>query len=192
MPATDTDTSTDTATDKTGGDSGDASTDKGSGGTSTDTGSDLGEAGKRALDSERNARKEAEKNARDARKEVERLTKEGAEAVERAKAEGKSEAADELLGSSNARLVRAEVIAAAADKMRDPGFYIGLLDLSKFDVRADGTVDKQEIESAIDSLLKDHPELARTSKPGPLPGGGATPSAGSSVDDMIRRKAGRR
>lgn len=151
----------------------------------------LGEGGKRALQAERELRKAAEETAKTAQAEAERALKNGATEIEKAKAEARAEARAEVLAEANQRLLKAEVKAAAAGKLRRPEYATSLLDLSQFAVSDDGMVDAKAIESAIDKLVEDDPDLAATPRPGPLPGGGARPTTGTSVDDAIRRSTGR-
>lgn len=177
MP-TDTDTSTDS----------DTSTDD-AGQTDTSTDADLGEAGKKALDEERKARRAAEKSAKDATAELEKLRKSSMTDAEKAIAEAKAAGRQEALAEANDRLVSAEIRSAAAGKLADPGdAVIHLGDLTRF-TNVDGDIDARAITSAIDALVKSKPYLAPAgSRPGPLPGGGAKPSSGFSINDDIRAR----
>ncbi|MFH8805485.1 hypothetical protein ACH4F6_39090 [Streptomyces sp. NPDC017936] len=64
------------------------------------------------------------------------------------------------LARVNERLVKAEVRAAAAGKLADPADAHRFLDLSQFEVDADGNVDADEVAEAIDDLIKSKPYLA--------------------------------
>lgn len=64
------------------------------------------------------------------------------------------------LARVNERLVKAEVKAAAAGKLADPADAHRFLDLSQFEVDADGNVDADEVAEAIDDLLTSKPYLA--------------------------------
>lgn len=115
---------------------------------------------------------------------------EAEKAIEAAKRSGR----DEALAEVNGRVVRSEVRAAAAGKVSDPEDAVTLLgDLDRFVVK--GEVDTKAITSAIDELVKAKPYLAPANgagtRPKPLPGGGATSSSGTSINDVIRQKAGR-
>ncbi|MFJ4617417.1 hypothetical protein [Streptomyces sp. NPDC088812] len=66
----------------------------------------------------------------------------------------------QALARVNERLVKAEVRAAAAGKLADPADAHRFLDLSQFEVDADGNVDADEVSDAIDDLLKSKPYLA--------------------------------
>lgn len=126
----------------------------------------LGDAGKKALAAERAAAKAAEKRAKAA--EAERT---------------------EALATANVRLVRAEVKAAAGGVLQDPEDAVRLLDLTEFEVNDDGEVDTKAITAAVRRLAESKPYLAVGAKPTALPGGGAMPSNGSSMDDLIRKAA---
>lgn len=160
-----------------------------SAGDDTDT---LGDAGKAAIRRERQARKQAEAALRTAEDALTAAKADGLSAIETARAEARTEARKEVLAEANGRIIHAEVKAAAAGKLRRPEYATRLLDLTTFTVADDGTVDTKAIASAIDELIANDPELAVTGAPGPLPGGGARPTSGSSMDDAIRRAAGRR
>lgn len=106
-------------------------------------------------------------------------------AINAAKAEGRAEVMSEM----NKRLVATEVRAAAHGVLIDPDDAARYLDLDEFEVDAAGNVDTKSIASAVAGLATAKPHLAAGGKPQPLPGGGATPSTGSSMDDLIRRAA---
>ena len=109
-------------------------------------------------------------------------------AIDAAKKEGRTEA----LAEANGRIVKSEIRAAAAGKVSDPEDAVTLLgDRGRFVVK--GEVDTKAITSAIDELVKAKPYLAVSvqGRTKPLPGGGATPSTGVSINDAIRRQAGR-
>jgi hypothetical protein len=134
---------------------------------------DLGEKGKKALDAERTRARDAEK-ARKAieaehaktKKELEDLKAAGATDQEKALAAARKEAGDaataEAVGKANARILSSEIKAAAGTKLADPNDAVRLLDLTEFEVDADGNVDDKKIAAAIDQLLKDKPYLAAT------------------------------
>ena len=149
----------------------------------------LGDAGKKALAAERATAKAAEKRAKAAEAELERVRLENASAEEKAIAAARAEGRTEALATANVRLVRAEVKAAAGGVLQDPEDAVRLLDLSEFGVDDDGEVDTKAITAAVRRLAESKPYLAVGAKPTALPGGGATPSQGFSMDDLIRRKA---
>ncbi len=147
---------------------------------------DLGEAGKRALADERNARRTAERQARAARAELDKLRSEGQSESEKAIAKAKADGSAEALASANARVLKAEVRAAAASKLTDPSDAVRFLDLSEFEVTDDGDVDSAVISKAIDKLLKDKPYLARgeARRTTGSADGGARGGAGKTGPDM--------
>ena len=123
------------------------------------------------LERERKARQKLE---RDLKKMQEATHSESEKALAAARAEGRTEA----LSVSNARILRAEVKAAAGGVLQDPNDAVRLLDLDEFEVDEDGEVDAKAIEAAVSRLAKDKPYLAAGVKPSALPGGGAKPSTG--------------
>lgn len=136
------------------------------------------------LERERKARQKLE---RDLKKMQEATQSESEKALAAARAEGRTEA----LSVSNARILRAEVKAAAGGVLQDPNDAVRMLDLDDFEVDEDGEVDAKAIEAAVIRLAKDKPYLAVGAKPSALPGGGAKPSTGqpNNMDDVIRAAA---
>lgn len=132
---------------------------------------DLGDAGKRAIAAERDARTKAEKARKAAETKAADLEARLAEldgaqksehqkALEKARKEAGEAAGKEATAKANARIVRAEVRAAAGGKLADPNDAVRLLDLDEFAVDDDGEVDAKAIEAAIAKLVKDKPYLA--------------------------------
>lgn len=130
-------------------------------------------------------RKVRQKLERDLAKMQEANQTEAEKALAAAKAEGRTEA----LSVANTRLVRAEIKAAAAGVLQDPDDATAHIDVSAFEVDDNGDVDTKAIKAEVERLVKAKPYLAAGVKPAPLPGGGAMPSTGSSMDDLIRRAA---
>ncbi|AZM54158.1 hypothetical protein DMA15_17585 [Streptomyces sp. WAC 01529] len=62
--------------------------------------------------------------------------------------------------AANARILRAEVRAAAKGRLNDPKDALTFLDLSAFEVDEDGQIDEDEIVDAIEDLIKNKPYLA--------------------------------
>lgn len=150
----------------------------------------LGPEGEQALAAFKDRARTAERDLKKIQKELEDLRSANATEQEKAIAAAKAEGKTEALEVANERLVKAAVTAAAAGKLAKPTLAVRLLDLDKFDVDEHGDVDTKAIESAIDALVKENPELAPAGRrPAPLPGGGATPSDGVSMDDWLRNKA---
>ncbi len=112
---------------------------------------------KKALQTERAARKQAERELKDLRAELALKDKPAEEqALEQARAEARQEAT----AKANERIVRAEVKAAATGKVKNPALALKLIDTSEIEVDDDGEVDSDAVTAAIDDLLEQYPELA--------------------------------
>lgn len=72
----------------------------------------------------------------------------------------RSEAETAAVGKANARLVKAEIRAAATGKLADPALALSMLDVASFEVDADGEVDAAAITTAVDDLLTKYPYMA--------------------------------
>jgi hypothetical protein len=125
----------------------------------------LGDAGKKALDAMKAERNEAKAEAKRIADEFAALKAQ----VEGKQAEFEAEKkARELeaaaLSKANERILKAEVRAAAAAKLADPQDALRFLDLSTFEVGADGEVDGKAVASAIDDLITTKPYLAAQGK----------------------------
>lgn len=121
----------------------------------------LGDAGKKALDAMKAKWKEAEAKAKteaDARAALEAKIA-GKEAEFTAQQEAQR-IKDDALAAANDRIRKAEVRAAAASKLADPQDALRFLNLSDFEVGADGEVDASQIAKAIDDLIAAKPYLA--------------------------------
>lgn len=124
----------------------------------------LGDAGKQALDRMK-GKWQAERDRRKALEgELEKLR-----APSAPKQDGEQqpdvdairrEATQQAVKAANERILKAEIKAAAAGKLADPGDALRLLDVSNFEVDADGNVDADEIAEAIDGLLRSKPYLS--------------------------------
>lgn len=147
----------------------------------------LGDAGKRALEAERESRKEAEARA----KAAEKALRDASTEREKAIAEAKAEARREILEEANGRLLRAEIKAAATGKLANPDRAVQLLDLAEFKVADDGTVDTKAIATAIDKLLETDPYLKASTVTGSADGGrqGDPVPAGLDMNTLIRAAA---
>ena len=154
----------------------------------TDGGEPLGAEGLAALRTERSARETAERALATAQRE---LTNAG-NAQERAVAQARVEARQEVLAEANETLVRAEVIAAAVGKLKNPHLAPRLIDIDGLEVK-DGKVDSKEIAKRIDKLLEDEDYLAAAPRPraGSGDGGSRGAPVAESMDARIRRQAGR-
>lgn len=147
----------------------------------------LGDAGKKALQEERNARKAAERELTELKAEVSRLRRSNA-AVKDVDLEAiKSEIRQEF----DRKLLSAEIKATAAGKLADPA------DAMRYGDYFEGLAadDADGIKSALEKLLKDKPYLA--AKPGAQwgdVGGGprevpADPEPRNAVERMARAYA---
>ena len=112
---------------------------------------------KRALTAERTARKAAEKALNALKAELALKDK---PAGEQAIAERIREATEQVTAKANARLVQAELKAAATGKVKNPALALKLIDTSEIDVSDDGEVDSDALNQAIADLLEQYPELA--------------------------------
>ncbi|MFJ2848320.1 hypothetical protein [Streptomyces rubiginosohelvolus] len=156
------------------------------GGKGGDGGDDkLGEGGKKALQAERDARATAEARVKELEAQLSGKPKDtGAKPGDNGDGKGdagakpvdaealKKELREELTTESNARLVRAEVKAAAAGKLADPADAPRFIDLAKIKIGDDGEPDAKQIKKAIEDLLKDKPYLAGKHPWGDVGGGG--------------------
>ena len=104
--------------------------------------------------------REVEPLAKKAQEAEEASKSEHEKALEKARKEAGEAAGKEATAKANARIVRAEVKAAAGGKLADPNDAVRLLDLDEFGVDDDGEVDAKAIEAAIAKLVKDKPYLA--------------------------------
>lgn len=131
----------------------------------------LGEAGKKALEAERQrakteekARKAAERERDEFKDRLEKLEADSKSDTEKAIEAARKEAADEAVKKERERtnklLLTAEVRAAAAGKVADKEDAVRLLDLGEFKVNEDGSIDQEAISKAIDKLVEAKPYLA--------------------------------
>lgn len=112
---------------------------------------------KKALVTERNARKAAEKELAKIKAELALKDKPAEEqALEAARAEARQEATSK----ANERIVRAEVKAAATGKVKNPVLALKLIDVSEIEVGDDGEVDSDAVNQAITDLIEQYPEIA--------------------------------
>lgn len=115
----------------------------------------LGDEGKRALDS----MKGKWKRERDKRKQLEEQLAQQNDGTDEAESV-RRKAESDALAKANARIIRAEVKAAAAGKLADPADAYKFLDLDQFEVDDDGNVDSEDVAEAIEDLIKSKPYLA--------------------------------
>ncbi|WP_228979700.1 hypothetical protein [Streptomyces sp. DH12] len=142
----------------------------------------LGDPGKKALDS----MKDRWKAERERRRELERQLAERDKPADGDQPDPEAivrQAEQAAMAKANERIVRAEVKAAAAGKLADAADALRFLDLSQFEVDADGQLDAEEVADAIDDLLKTKPYLAAQS--------GKTPRFHGTADSGARKGTGR-
>lgn len=121
----------------------------------------LGDAGKKALDAMKAKWRDAEQRDKASSAELAtlRAAAEGREAEHKAEQDNQR-VRDEALTVANARILKAEVRAAAAGKLADPADALRFLDLSSIEVGEDGEIDAATVASAIDDLITAKPYLA--------------------------------
>jgi ElaB/YqjD/DUF883 family membrane-anchored ribosome-binding protein len=153
---------------------------------------ELGDAGKQALQTERKARRDAEKALKAIQSELEAAREAQLSEAEKAISQARREARDEALREVNARVIRAEAKALATGKLADPSDISSFIDLNTFEVDDEGNVDTKAIAKAIDELIKQKPYLAAQRVGGDADAGarGAAPTPRGSMNDRIRRAAG--
>lgn len=162
----------------------------------------LGEAGLKALERER----DAARNAKDALRPWRVLAKElgvaGPDEVRnrlRAMTEDQQKAAEErdrrdaeILDKANRRVIASTIKALAAKDFADPQDAVLNLSQQDYDVTDDGEVDEKAIQRDLADLLKRKPHLSATSKKVDFEGGARkTASAPLDMNTRIRNLAGR-
>jgi len=132
--------------------------------TSAEGTADLGDAGKKALDTLRAEKKQAIADAKAATARAEAaeaaLANKDKPAEEQAIEAAKAEARAEADKRANARILRADLRAAATGKLADPSDAALYLNLDDFTVSDDGETDSDALNEAIDDLLTRKPHLA--------------------------------
>lgn len=158
---------------------------------------------KEVLEKERKAAREAARKARTAETalakatgELEKFRESQLSEQEKAIKIARDEGLNEGLTKGNKRLIRAEVIAAAAGKVADPEDVFAILStngaLAALEVGDNGEVDGDVIKTAIEDLVKTKPHLASVRHPG-FGNGARSPAAASGMstdeafDSFLRR-----
>lgn len=77
-----------------------------------------------------------------------------------AEAEARKEIEAAAVAKANARIIKAELRAAASGKLSDPEDALAFIDVSTIDVDDDGEVDRDALSDEIDDLIKRKPHLA--------------------------------
>lgn len=155
----------------------------------------LGDAGKRAIQAERERAAKFEKQLKEAEKLRKQLEEKHATKEEKAIAKAREEGKTEALQAANQRVLKAEVKYAAAGKLRNPSLAWALLEGVRDDLMTDdGDVDSGKLDKELKRILKDNPELSAERTPvrtgGDFSGNGTAGT--SNFSDAIRRRAGRR
>ena len=129
----------------------------------------LGEPGKKALEAERKARREAEKQLREFRDRITAMEEaQNKTDEERAQLEKQREIERAALDKANDRILSAELRAAATGRLADPTDALTFIDRTEFVVGDDGSVDADAIADAVADLVSKKPYLAaRREDPGP-------------------------
>lgn len=175
----------------------------GGGGATPPVDEGLNDAGKAAIQRERDAAKEAVRGKAAAVSELDKVRKEldelrGATQSdwEKALTAAKKEAKAEVLSAANNRLIRAEIRAAAAGLgFHDPADAAVQLHerFGEVKVSDDGDVDGATVKSLIEKLAADKPYLVKTDgKAAPLPGQGHHPKPPSSGREQGLAEAAKR
>lgn len=160
---------------------------------------ELGDAGKKALDTERSARRAAEKTAKENATELEQLRAklkehEDAQLTETEKL--RKQLAD--VEASRTQLEREHQESRARSAIEreaakagfaDPADAWGLLDHAELTYDENGA--PSNAEALLKKLVEAKPYLAARRGAGPLPGGGAKPPTGVDMNSLIRQAAGR-
>ncbi len=115
---------------------------------------ELGDKGKRALASMKGKWRAERERARELAEKL--AEKDGADEAEQVRRQAETAA----LSKANARIIRAEVKAAAKGVLADPADAYKFLDLDQFEVDENGDLDSDEVAEAIDELIKTKPYLA--------------------------------
>jgi len=152
---------------------------------------ELGEGGKKALEAERKARREAEARATRLDSELEKARTAQLGEQERAVEEARQAGRAEARGEANEVLLRAEATAKAAGKLRDPSDAPAMLgNLDRF-LDAAGNIDGDAMVAALDELVTAKPYLAATAPstdpPAPPAPAGRVPP-GPRGDDPVKFK----
>lgn len=160
--------------------------------TETEPSESLGDGGKKALDAERAARRNAEKTAKaheselaKARAELDEVRSgqlsEQEKAIEVARKEAAEAAKAETTSKYQSRLDAGDA-KAAANKFADPADAILYLDLESLPRDASGDLEPKALEAALAKVLKEKPHLAKTG-PGSADGG----ARGGGAPDQLTR-----
>jgi hypothetical protein len=155
----------------------------------------LGDAGKRALEQERAARRDAEKLLKDTQAALKKLEDAGKSELQ--KAQDDKANADRELASRDERIRTMEVSAALEKEAKKqgairPDAVARLADAKSIELDSEGK--PKDVAKTVQGLVKEYPEMFSPGGGNGSVPGGARPPAGSGGDDMdarIRRATGR-
>jgi hypothetical protein len=119
--------------------------------TETKSDSDLGDAGKAALEAERRARRAADRELKAAKVDLDALKASLMSEAEKAVAEAKAAGLAEGLRTGSAKIVQAEIRAAAAGRSVDVDALLENVDTSRF-IDDGGEVDRAAIAAWIERI----------------------------------------
>ncbi len=186
-----------------GGGQGDGTSGAGDGDDETDS-DGLTAGGRKLIETERAAAREAKRALGPWRK-LERELSMGPDQIREALAargdtdkeldKVRREAESNALAKVNTRLVRAEIKAAATASFQDPEDAYAFVDLDEIDVDDDGNVDTRAVEAALKDVLRRKPHLAKQTPDDDdvrdFDGGSRTPPPKkTSMNQIIRDRAG--
>lgn len=141
-----------------------------------------------------------QKRAQKAEAELEKLRQAALSDQEKAVEAARNEGRNEGRSVGDKRLIRAEVITAAAGKAADPSDVYALLDardaLTGIEVAEDGTIDTKAITAAVDALLTEKKHLVAAAPTRDPDFGARTPtspaqSPDAQMDALIRGRVRR-
>lgn len=148
---------------------------------------DLGDAGKKAIDSERKARRDAEKRVKAVEGELEKLRQQTMTDTEKAIAQAKSEGKAEAMSLLGAAKVESAFAIAASGRIEPDSLKVLLqgLNHSTF-LLEDGTVDDASVSTFIDGIApKPDPNRRVDLGQGARLGGKTGPGGGLSADPLV-------
>lgn len=151
----------------------------------TETDEPLGESGKRALDSERQRRREAIAERDELRSRVAELEQAQMNDAEKAIATARAEGEQAASATYRDQVSRYAARGAAAGKFQSPDLAAKLIGTVPFN--DDGTVNEAELADRVDTLLAENPELAinaSTPSPSGIPSGPRQTGGGWAQSDL--------
>ena len=146
----------------------------------------LDDPGKKALESERKARRDAEKLAKEQAKELEKFRQQSMTETEKLVEQARAEARTAALAEAGGKVARAEIRAAAAGRLDQAALDVLIdgLNLAKF-LDDDGEVDTAKVAAFVDGIA---PKAEEDEKPAGFPdlGQGARSATPLNGDPLLR------